>query len=71
VSRSDLQWMVVLNAVVISLFAVVFAVVFAIDVDGSVFWGLLVVVAMAWQIRSATRPERPAAAAPDDARVRS
>jgi len=67
VSRSDLQWMVVLNAVVISLFAVVFA----IDVDGSVFWGLLVVVAMAWQIRSATRPERPAEAAPDDARVRS
>ena len=66
-SRSDLQWMVVLNAVVISLFAVVFA----IDVDGSVFGGLLVVVAMAWQIRSATRPERPAAAAPDDARVRS
>lgn len=66
-SRSDLQWMVVLNAVVISLFAVVFA----IDVDGSVFWGLLVVAAMAWQIRSATRPEGSAAAAPDDARVRS
>jgi len=67
VSRSDLQWMVVLNAVVISLFAVVFA----IDVDGSVFWGLLVVVAMAWQIRSATRPERQAEAAPDDTPVRS
>jgi xanthine/uracil/vitamin C permease (AzgA family) len=67
VSRSDLQWMVVLNAVVISLFAVVFA----IDVDGSVIWGLLVVAAMAWQIRSATRPERPAEAATDDTPVQS
>ena len=59
-SRYELQWLVVLNSVVIGLFAVVHA----IDVDGSVFWGLFVVAYMAWQIRAATRPERRSGAVP-------
>ncbi|WP_157490165.1 hypothetical protein [Frigoribacterium sp. Leaf186] len=54
-SRYELQWMVVLNCIVIACFACVYAV----DVDGSVFWGLFVVVLMIGQIVQATRPERP------------
>ena len=52
-SRYALQWVVVLNSVVIAMFAIAHA----IDINGSVFWGLLVVVVMAGQIWSATRPE--------------
>ncbi|OII21333.1 hypothetical protein BIV04_11490 [Frigoribacterium sp. MCBA15_019] len=55
VSRYELQWVVVINSVVIALFAGVYA----LDVDGSVFLGLLVIAAMLGQISSATRPERP------------
>jgi hypothetical protein len=67
VSRYELQWMVVLNCIVVALFAIVYA----IDIDGSVSWGLIVVVAMAGQIYSATRPERPLRAAPKGAEDRS
>jgi hypothetical protein len=47
--------MVVLNCIVIACFAGVYAV----DVDGSVFWGLFFVALMIGQIVKATRPERP------------
>jgi hypothetical protein len=62
VSRYDLQWMVVLNCVVIGLFGFVYA----IDLDGSVFGGLFIVAAMGWQIWAATRPERQPEAVPQD-----
>lgn len=55
VSRYELQWVVVLNCIVIACFAGVYAV----DVDGSVFWGLFFVALMIGQIVQATRPERP------------
>lgn len=54
-SRYELQWVVVLNCIVIACFAGVYAV----DVDGSVFWGLFFVALMIGQIVQATRPERP------------
>jgi hypothetical protein len=47
--------MVVLNCIVIACFAGVYA----IDVDGSAFWGLFFIVLMIGQIVQATRPERP------------
>jgi hypothetical protein len=47
--------MVVLNCVVIACFAGVYAM----DVDGSVFWGLFFIALMIGQIVQATRPERP------------
>jgi hypothetical protein len=59
VSRYELQWMVVLNCIVIACFAGVYA----IDVDGSVFWGLGFIALMIGQIVQATRPERPSKAA--------
>lgn len=62
-SRYELQWMVVLNCIVIACFAGVYAV----DVDGSIFWGLFFVALMIGQIVQATRPERP----PKEARRRA
>lgn len=54
VSRYELQWMAVLNCIVIALFGVVAA----IDPDESIVWGFAVVIVMAAQIYSATRPDR-------------
>jgi hypothetical protein len=50
-----LQWAVVLNCSVLALMAGVHAV----DPEGSVFWGLLIIGLMIAQIVQATRPERP------------
>jgi hypothetical protein len=58
VSRYELQWAVVMNCSVIALMAGVHA----IDPEGSVFWGLLIIGLMIAQIVQATRPERPAKA---------
>lgn len=54
-SRYELQWAVVLNCSVLALMGGVQAV----NPEGSVFWGLLIIGLMILQIVQATRPERP------------